>query len=192
MSEKTIKSVKTKSIILKVFLLVLFVAFSVCDFLIANLFVGDATMLSEYDRFLRISLLVLIVAAIVFFIIGLFKKKLRLLNIILSFVLAFSLIVIVVETDSALSKPYCEFTPEKWSECRYHYRQYMIEDLEKQYDIVGMKREDVESLLGQTENYPEESEQAYYWIGTASVFNNFYIITYDDNGIVSDAVIEAR
>ena len=192
MSEKAIKSVKTKSIILKVFLLVLFVAFSVCDFLIANLFVGDATMLSEYDRFLRISLLVLIVAAIVFFIIGLFKKKLRVLNIILSFVLAFSLIAVVVETDCTLSKPYCEFTPEKWSECRYHYRQYMISDLEERYNIVGMKREDVELLLGQTEIYPEETTQAYYWIGTASVFNNFYIITYNDNGVVVSTTKEAR
>lgn len=185
------KSKKIKRIVLKIVLFVLFIAFSIVNLFVSHTFTGDATTI-RFDFYNVIWFLIIItVLSLIFFIIALFRKKFRLLNVILSLILALSLFPSVLFTDSILSKQYQEFTPEKWSECDYHYRQYMIDDFENQYDIVGMKREDVQSLLGDTGYYDEEN-QAYYEIGTAGVFNNFYIVTYDDNGIVTDAVIEGR
>lgn len=101
--------------------------------------------------------------------------------------LSVGLVPFVKLTDAVVSKPYRQFTLEKWSECDYCYRQYMIKDLEKQYNIVGMKKEDVQALLGEASECFGNDNENFYEIGKTNVFMNFYIITYDDNGVVISA-----
>lgn len=71
------------------------------------------------------------------------------------------------------------FTPNRWQQ-KPEQRQYMLESLEHKYQLVGMSREEVISLLGEPEEaqtgfkgdsayYPSESTLVYY-IGCDPVF----------------------
>ncbi|MBP9987953.1 MAG: hypothetical protein KBT46_00490 [Ruminococcus sp.] len=64
--------------------------------------------------------------------------------------------------------------------------------MEKQYKIIGLKKEDVHTLLGDPVGADDETNTEIYGIGTATVFNSFYEITYSADGIVSDAKVQVR
>ena len=172
---------------LKIVFIILFIAFLVFDVLCAYLSIGDATNCSGFNILLIVLFPVTAFSALICLILALYKKKFRVLSIILSLMLSVGLVPFVKLTDAVVSKPYRQFTPEKWSECDYCYRQYMIKDLEKQYNIVGMKKEDVQALLGEASECFGNDNENFYEIVKTNVFMNFYIITYDDNGVVISA-----
>ena len=67
-----------------------------------------------------------------------------------------------------------QFTPEKW-EKHYSYRNFMFEDLRKDYDLHGMTRDELEKLLGKPLS-SNENELVYYY--SYSIFDetNIYFV----------------
>ena len=70
----------------------------------------------------------------------------------------------------------------------------MIDDLESRYKLVGMKIYDARELLGQESE--EDSEQdvhkAIYDMGAAGVWQNIYVLEYDENGVITKTYSEIR
>ena len=64
----------------------------------------------------------------------------------------------------------------------------MIHDLEKKYKIVGMKLEDVYSLIGEgsEETFSDTGSRERSWhVGTFGVWHKTYVLEYDENGIIT-------
>lgn len=103
-----------------------------------------------------------------------------------------ALIVLVIPivnlTEKICAIPYTEFSTEGWNNSTTdNLRQYMIPDLEEKYKIVGMKLEDVYSLIGEgtEETLADGSHEITYDIGTFGVWHNTYALEYDESGIVT-------
>ena len=74
------------------------------------------------------------------------------------------------------------FTPKNWDKHPY-YRGYMIDDLEKKYDIQNMKKEEVLNLLGK--NYADISRDTIlYETFSGFLRDGIYGIVFDKNGKV--------
>ena len=71
-----------------------------------------------------------------------------------------------------------KFTPEDWA--NYPQERYkMIQSLENEYVLKGMKRADVYALLGET-------NEDFYYIGNDGHDALYYAIKYDDSDTVAE------
>jgi len=74
------------------------------------------------------------------------------------------------------------FSENKWKNDKYiNLRYFMIEDLEKKYDFIGMNKMDVIDVLG---NGYFSSNELCYQIGSIMVSTYYYCLKYDENVIV--------
>ena len=109
---------------------------------------------------------------------ALFKKSSKAKKIVTSLICA-ALIVLVIPivnlTEKICAIPYTEFSTEGWNNSTTdNLRQYMIPDLEEKYKIVGMKLEDVYSLIGEGTEERKNSRRSVS--GLPSFEQNFYFV----------------
>ena len=90
---------------------------------------------------------------------------------------------------------YCKsFTPEKWAKYP-HERHYMLDDLNKKHKLLGMTRDELESLLGKSKDSPADT----YGNSTDMLYDVEAKLLYGqelcfilENNIVSDIKIISR
>lgn len=81
------------------------------------------------------------------------------------------------------------FSPEKWNQQKDK-RVWMVDDLIENYNLVGMNKEKIIELLGESPstNYFKEPNNLVYWLGPErgfiSIDSEWLIIWLNQNGIV--------
>ena len=75
-----------------------------------------------------------------------------------------------------------QFTPEKW-EKHYLYRNFMFEDLQKDYQLQGMTKDELQELLGEP-RFADEDELVYYY--AYSFLDDYDIYFKLEDGKVTD------
>ncbi len=75
-----------------------------------------------------------------------------------------------------------QFTPEKW-EKHYSYRKFMFEDLQKDYQLQGMTKDELQELLGEPRS-ADEDELVYYY--AHSFLDDYNIYFKLEDGKVTD------
>ena len=82
------------------------------------------------------------------------------------------------------------FTTEKWTNNNWHgFRYLMIQDLEKQYDLIGMKKEEIYKILGKEDrnlNEFDDNSSLCYSMRDGFFEGDYYIIILNDEGIAID------
>ncbi len=121
----------------------------------------------------------------------LFRKRIsKYLSLPLSFIVFTIISVVLVGSILAVAKGYIsEFNEKKWSNYE-RLRTYMIEDMEEEYEIVGMTDKEVLELLGEPMyNYGDETITRYeYYAGDGIIDPYFYEIIFE-NGIAKDTTV---
>ena len=87
---------------------------------------------------------------------------------------------------------HAKFDSDKWKnsnlnlEENWSLRWEMMNDLRKNYDLIGMTKSDIENLLGN--NGDDTSKEFYYYLGMTGTGINTgrLIIIFDENDIVKD------
>lgn len=137
-----------------------------------------------------------LIASIVLFIIAVFGKKGRKICGIICAAIIVLTFPYIDGLDYILSKPYKTFSTSTWNS-DYHFRHYMIDDLEEKYDLVGMDIEEVKKILPQDSlMYIEEDsthgEYLCYLIGNEGLWHKTYEIYYNGEGKVTSTKISVR
>ena len=66
----------------------------------------------------------------------------------------------------------------------------MIDDIKSKYGLVGMDVKEVKNILGENSYDSPEDSEFYYEIGQEFPEYKKFIITYDNNGKVTSAVVQ--
>lgn len=133
-----------------------------------------------------------LVASIVLFIIAVFGKKGRKVCGVICAAIIVLTFPYIDGLDYILSKPYKTFSTSTWN-VDYRFRHYMIDDLEKKYDLVGMDIEEVKKILsGPDIMYAQEAGYIYFFIGNEYLWHKTYEIYYNSDGKVTSTKVSLR
>lgn len=81
-----------------------------------------------------------------------------------------------------------DFTVEKWGNEDYTELRYlMIDDLEQEYDLIGMDKEEVIDLLGDEGDYDRTLR---YEVQRGWLDQEFFCLSYDENGKITSTYME--
>jgi len=106
-------------------------------------------------------------------------------SILISFFITIIYILVIVPTLQFGIKKYLSvFTIEKWQNTHHYHRYFMIDDLEKKYNFVGMTKEEVFNILG--EEQINDALVIEYYIGDGGRNTIYYNIYLNDNFVVID------
>lgn len=123
---------------------------------------------------------------------AIFAEKKRLIGGIISFLLLIGIIpALSIANTIIVAKEYQTFNQEIWNDPEYYNcRQYMIDDIKSKYGLVGMDVKEVKNILGENSYDSPKDNEFYYEIGQEFPGYKKFIITYDDNGNVTSAVVQ--
>lgn len=106
-----------------------------------------------------------------------------------AFVAAMFFAVIAVITELGLMTYLARFTVDKW-ESFPHCRYLMTYDLDSNYKIVGMSKNEIINLLGTPNQYNSSftygGEAWTYGTKKGFLFDKYYVVEFDKNGIAAD------
>ena len=155
-------------------------------------FIGPAISSGKYSHLGENLTSIILIAAYLCACITIFFKKKRLVSGIVSFILIISVIpALGVANTVVAAKEYQTFNQEIWNDPEYYNcRQYIIDDIKSKYGLVGMDVKEVKNILGENSYDSPEDNEFYYEIGQESPGYKKFIITYDDNGKVTSAVVQ--
>ena len=72
---------------------------------------------------------------------------------------------------------------EKWNNANYtELRYFMIDDLEREYPLIGMQKEEVIEILGKE---PDYDHSLCYHIRSVSIDSYQYCLSYEENGTIT-------
>lgn len=185
------KKVKDSNVAIKIILLTIFVILFIAVYFIDYVFfAGDAINYGKFSFIGKIIPSVMLAAAFVALCFALFNKKKRKFCVIISTALVIFIVPILFLANTiVINIEYKTFDSAKWKNYSNYVqgRQYMIDDLEEKYKIVGMKTYEVYDLLGKgtEETSTDGSHEITYDIGTFGLWHNTYVLEYDENGIVT-------
>ena len=192
------KKVKDSNAAIKIILLTIFVILFIAIYVMDSVFLaGDAISYGKFSfcgEMIPFIMLAVAFAALCF---AMFKKAKRKICIIISSALVICIVpALLLANTIVVNIEYKTFDSAKWKDYvnHMHGRQYMIDDFESKYKIVGMKTYEVYDLLGKgTEEIASNgSQEITYDIGTAGVWHNTYVLKYDENGVVTETYTEPR
>lgn len=175
---------KMKKTILNIVSVMLFYLFGIIGFFLFFVFFGVFGVIDYYSAilfdicfiWLPIIILGLPIILIVFFRKGLYRSILN------TIILSAAYFLFVFTVNFGICKYMSSYTFEKWCNDSYHGLRYlMIEDLEKKYDFIGMRKEDVIEILGK--EY-ENEDYIYYFIRSEWLKTYYYCLQYDSNNII--------
>lgn len=155
-------------------------------------FIGPAISSGKYSHLGENLTSIILIAAYLCACITIFFKKKRLVSGIVSFILIISVIpALGVANTVVAAKEYQTFNQEIWNDPEYYNcRQYMIDDIKSKYGLVGMDVKEVKNILGENSYDSPEDNEFYYEIGQEFPGYKKFIISYDDNGNVTSAVVQ--
>lgn len=180
-------------ITLKILLAILFAGIFCGIYYIAKLsFIGPAISSGKYGHLGEIIAAVILVLAYLCTCITIFFKKKRLVSGIVSFLLVIGIIpALSIANIVVAAKEYQTFNQEIWNDPEYYNcRQYMIDDITNKNNFVGMDIREVKDILGFDCYELFESNTFYYEVGQEFPGYKKLVITYDDNGKVTSAVVQ--
>ncbi len=192
------KNVKDSNVTIKIILLTIFVILFIAVYFIDSVFLtGDAINYGKFSFCGKIIPFIMLALAFVSLCFAMFNKKKRKFCVIISTALVIFIVPILFLANTiVVNIEYKTFDSTKWKDyvnCM-HGRQYMIDDLENKYKIVGMKTYEVYDLLGKgtEETSTDGSHEITYDIGTFGLWHNTYVLKYDENGVVTETYTEPR
>ncbi len=155
-------------------------------------FIGPAISSGKYSHLGENLTSIILIAAYLCACITIFFKKKRLVSGIVSFILIISVIpALGVANTVVAAKEYQTFNQEIWNDPEYYNcRQYMIDDIKSKYRLIGMDVKEVKNILGENSYDSPEDNEFYYEIGQEFPGYKKFIISYDDNGNVTSAVVQ--
>lgn len=155
-------------------------------------FIGPAISSRKYGHLGEIIADVILVLAYLCACITIFFKKKRLIGGIVSFLLVIGIIpALSIANTVIVAKEYQTFNQEIWNDPEYYNcRQYMIDDITNKNNFVGMDIREVKDILGFDCYELFESNTFYYEVGQEFPGYKKLVITYDDNGKVTSAVVQ--
>lgn len=184
---------KGLKITLKILLAILFAGIFCGIYYIAKLsFIGPAISSGKYGYLGEIIAAVILVLAYLCTCIAIFAEKKRLIDGIVSFLLVIGIIpALSIANTVIVAKEYQTFNQEIWNDPEYYNcRQYMIDDIKSKYGLVGMDVKEVKNILGENSYDSPEDNTFYYEVGQEFPGYKKLVITYDDNGKVTSAVVQ--
>lgn len=112
-----------------------------------------------------------------------------------SLVLSVPIIFVVIFSFAFMDRSY-SFTTERWLS-NMDARHKMIEDIEKNHNLIGKTQKEVEELLGEPDNIwsldSYDNSGYVYYIGTANVFSlmpepDIYVISFENGVVIGTSV----
>lgn len=192
------KNKKGIRIALKVFLLIVLFAVFIAVYILDSVFLaGNAIKYGKFGSCASIITSVMLAAAFALSGIAMFSPKKRLLSGACAFLIVIGIVPTLMITNTVVAiKEYQNFDSAKWKDYINYVncRQYMIDDLESRYKLVGMKIYDARELLGEgsVEDPEQDFHKAIYDIGADGLWHNIYVLEYDENGIITKTYTEVR
>lgn len=148
--------------------------------------ISDFSSTLFYISYLIIPIIILVMPLIFKFA---FKKRFY-KSVCYSSLMVIIYIFILLLLTFGIKKYFNTFTTEKWSNDNWHgFRYLMIEDLEKQYNLIGMKKEEIYQILGKEDRTLKEfddNSSLCYSMRNGFFEGDYYIIILNDENIVTD------
>lgn len=146
--------------------------------------INDFSRVLFYICYVGLPIILLMMPLIVKFI---FKKKFY-KSVIYSVLAVIIYIIILLLITFGIRQYFKTFTTEKWSNEDWHsFRYLMIDDLEERYDLVGMTKDEVYSILGEEDVDLEMLINDYaigYSVRDGFLEGYYYYIYLDKNDVV--------
>ena len=77
------------------------------------------------------------------------------------------------------------FSVKNWN--NYHNLRYlMVDDLEKNYNLIGKKTNDVKKLLGEPDSSFDIDKSMCYFAKSEWIDSYYYCLEYDENNIITE------
>lgn len=152
--------------------------------------VSDFSSILFYIAYLIIPIIILMLP-IIFKLI--FKKKFY-KSVCYSALIIILYILLLFLLQFGIRNYFNTFTKEKWINENWHgFRYLMIEDLEKQYNLIGMNKEEIYQILGEEDrklNEFNDNKSLCYSMRNGFFEGDYYIIILNDEDIVIDIDIK--
>ncbi len=148
--------------------------------------ISDFSSILFYIVYLMIPIIILMLPIIFKFI---FNKKFY-KSVCYSALMIIFYILLLFLLQLGIRNYFSTFTKEKWTNENWHgFRYLMIEDLEKQYDLIGMNKEEIYQILGEEDRKLYEfndSNSLCYSMRNGFFEGDYYIVILNDEDIVID------
>lgn len=97
----------------------------------------------------------------------------------------FIIIIAVLIITTGLYFYFTDFNPGKWKNADPWHRRIMVNDLMDDDDIIGMSKNEVIKLLGETEG-SFGGDDLYYYLGSGLIMSDIYFHVIIEDDIVLD------
>lgn len=167
------------SIIFYYILVIIGGIFNVLFGMLGNSIIGNTSMTLFYILYFILPICLLFVPIFLYLI---FKdKKSKVLQ--YSFISLVIYVVLLISIMFSIKSYFSKFSKEKW-ESTVANRYYMIDDIEKNHNIIGKNKNDIIDLLGNNFTENEENSTIMYEIEYSLVAVKYYILYFDNDIVV--------
>lgn len=150
---------------------------------LGNTIIGDTSIALFYILYFILPICLLFVPILLYFI---FKNKNSKI-IQYSFISLVVFIILFISIILGIKSYYSKFSKEKWKN-NVANRYCMIDDIEKNYNVIGKNKDEVIDLLGNKFTEDEENSTIMYEIEYSLVSVKYYILYFENNNVVKTAI----
>lgn len=145
---------------------------------LGNSIIGNTSIVLFKLLYIIIPICLLFIPILLFFIFKNKKDKI----VPYSFIILMLYIIIFLSTMFGIKSYFCKFSKAKW-ENNVSNRYYMIDDIEKNHNIIGKSKNEVIDLLGK--NFIENNEDStiMYEIEYSLVSVQYYVLYFENNTV---------
>lgn len=146
---------------------------------LGNTIIGDTSMPLFYILYFILPVCLLFVPILLYFI---FKnRKVKVVQ--YSFISLLVFIILLITTILGVRGYFSKYSKEKWKN-NVANRYCMIDDIEKNYNVIGKNKNEVIELLGNNFIENNEDSSIMYEIKYSLVSVQYYILYYDENNTI--------
>lgn len=95
------------------------------------------------------------------------------------------LIIILPSIRFGIANYMKSFSKSKWNNYA-NLRYIMVDDLEKNYNLIGKKTNDVKKLLGKPDSSFDSDKSMCYFVKSKWLDSYFYCLEYDENNVITE------
>ena len=150
---------------------------------LGNTIIGDTSMTLFYILYLIFPVCLLFVPIFLFFVCK--NKKSKIMQ--YSFIILALFIILLISITFGAKIYFSKFSRQKWNN-NVANRYCMIDDIEKNYNVIGKNKDEVIDLLGNKSTEGEESSTIMYEIEYSLVAVKYYILYFENNNVVKTAI----
>lgn len=146
---------------------------------LGNTIIGDTSMSLFYILYFILPICLLFVPILLYFI---FKNK-RSKILQYSFISLLVFIILLITTILSVRGYFSKYSKEKWKN-NVANRYCMIDDIEKNYNVIGKSKDEVIKLLGDKFTENKDHSTIMYEVKYSLVSVQYYILYYDENNTI--------